>query len=58
VILIAHRLNSIQNADTVYYLAEGVIKASGSFSELVQSNDTVRNLADLMAIRPTDVKDL
>jgi ATP-binding cassette subfamily C protein len=58
VILIAHRLNSIQNADTVYYLEEGVIKASGSFSELVQSNDTVRNLADLMAIRPTDVKDL
>lgn len=51
VILIAHRLNSIQNADAVFFLEEGRVKATGSFSELVATNDTVRNLANLMRIK-------
>jgi ABC-type bacteriocin/lantibiotic exporter with double-glycine peptidase domain len=50
VILIAHRLNTIQRSDEVYFLEAGRVSASGTFKELVRSNEKVRNLADLMAI--------
>lgn len=50
VILIAHRLNTIQRSDVVYLLNDGRIEASGTFSELLRSNATVQKLAELMAI--------
>jgi ATP-binding cassette subfamily C protein len=50
VILIAHRLNTIQRSDEVYFLEAGRVSASGTFKELVRSNEKVRNLANLMAI--------
>jgi ATP-binding cassette subfamily C protein len=50
VILIAHRLNTIQRSDIVYLLNNGRIEASGTFSELLRSNATVQKLAELMAI--------
>jgi ABC-type multidrug transport system fused ATPase/permease subunit len=34
IVLIAHRLSSIKNADFVYYMNQGLIKGSGSFDEL------------------------
>ena len=34
IVLIAHRLSSIKNADLVYYMNTGLIKGSGSFDEL------------------------
>ena len=50
VVLIAHRLNTVQRSDVVFLLEKGMLTASGTFSQLKQSNETVRNLAQLMAI--------
>lgn len=50
VILIAHRLNTIQRSNVVFLIEKGKISASGTFLELLRQNDTVKNLAKLMAI--------
>ena len=54
VILIAHRLNTIQRSDTVYLLESGKIQASGAFSTLLRTNETVKGLARLMSIETYD----
>lgn len=51
VILIAHRLNTIQRSDIVFFLEGGRIEASGTFAELLKSNEKVRNLAKLMNVK-------
>jgi ATP-binding cassette subfamily C protein len=50
VILIAHRLNTVQRSDAVFLIEQGNVTASGTFPELLKSNLTVKKLADLMAI--------
>ena len=50
VVLIAHRLNTIQRSDVVYLIENGKVTDSGTFQELIKSNATVQNLADLMSI--------
>lgn len=50
VILIAHRLNTVQRSDVVFLFEEGQLSASGTFPELLKSNKTVQNLAKLMSI--------
>ena len=50
VILIAHRLNTIQHADQVLFLESGRIVDSGKFSELVSRNSEVQKLVRLMSI--------
>jgi ABC-type multidrug transport system fused ATPase/permease subunit len=50
VILIAHRLNTVQRSDRVFLVENGSISDSGSFQWLVQNNAVVKNLAALMAI--------
>lgn len=50
VILIAHRLNTIQRSDVVFLIDAGRVVDSGTFPELLQRNETVRKLASLMAI--------
>lgn len=52
VVLIAHRLNTIQRSNIVFLIESGRLSASGTFPELVKENDTVKNLAKLMAIEP------
>ena len=37
IIVVAHRLSSIRNADLLYYFEKGSIVASGSFEKLVQN---------------------
>jgi ABC-type multidrug transport system fused ATPase/permease subunit len=54
VILIAHRLNTVQRSDVVFLVEDGKITASGSFPELLRSNNTVKKLAALMAIESAD----
>jgi ATP-binding cassette subfamily C protein len=51
VLLIAHRLNTIQRSDIVFFLEGGRIEAAGTFAELLKSNETVRNLAKLMNVK-------
>jgi ABC-type multidrug transport system fused ATPase/permease subunit len=50
VVLIAHRLNTVQRSDVVFLVEDGRITASGTFPELLKSNITVQNLARLMSI--------
>jgi ABC-type multidrug transport system fused ATPase/permease subunit len=50
VVLIAHRLNTVQRSDQVFLLSEGKIVASGEFTELLKNNPTVQNLAKLMSL--------
>lgn len=50
VILIAHRLNTVQRSDAVFLIEDGTVSASGVFSDLLKHNETVQNLAKLMSI--------
>ena len=50
VVVIAHRLNTIQHADKVILLEEGKIKDSGTFKELIARNPSVEKVVDLMRI--------
>ena len=50
VVLIAHRLNTIQHADRVYLIDRGRVADSGTFSELVGRNPSVERLVKLMNV--------
>ena len=50
VVLIAHRLNTIQQADKVILVEDGQVKDSGTFKELIQRNPSVERLVDLMNV--------
>jgi ATP-binding cassette subfamily C protein len=50
VVLIAHRLNTIQHADKVFLIEDGKLKDSGSFKELVSRNPSVEKVVDLMKV--------
>jgi ATP-binding cassette subfamily C protein len=50
VVLIAHRLNTIQHADKVILVEEGVVKDSGTFKELIARNPSVERVVDLMRV--------
>jgi ATP-binding cassette subfamily C protein len=50
VVLIAHRLNTIQHADTVLLIEEGKLTDSGTFKELIGRNPSVKRVADLMKV--------
>jgi len=50
VVLIAHRLNTIQHADKVILVEEGQVRDSGTFKELVGRNPSVERVVDLMRV--------
>ena len=52
VIVIAHRLSTVKNADTVFVMSEGQVVAAGKFAELAQSNEMV---AKYVALSNLDV---
>ena len=54
VVVIAHRLNTIQHADKVILLEEGRVKDSGTFKELIARNPSVEKMVDLMRIDESD----
>lgn len=49
VIAIAHRLTTIEMADTIYLVEAGRITASGTYEELVRTAPAFRNLAGIAA---------
>jgi ABC-type multidrug transport system fused ATPase/permease subunit len=50
VVMIAHRLSTVRNADIVVYLAEGKVLASGSFEEVRQAVPDFNRHASLMGL--------
>jgi ATP-binding cassette, subfamily B, bacterial PglK len=50
VVLVAHRLNTIQHADKVILVEDGLVKDSGTFKELVARNPSVERVVDLMKV--------
>ena len=46
VILIAHRLSTVIHCDLIYFLVNGRVEASGSFEELLRTNEKFRRFAD------------
>jgi len=47
VILIAHRLTTVQNCDFIFYLDKGNLLASGSFGDLLKNNEQFRQMVQL-----------
>lgn len=50
VVVIAHRLNTVQGADQVLIVESGSITDSGTFPQLLKRNKTLRENADLMTL--------
>lgn len=50
VIMIAHRLSTVRNADTVIYMDEGAIKAAGTFDEVRAAVPDFDRQAQLMGL--------
>jgi len=46
IILIAHRLTTVQSCDMLYFLQDGEIEASGTFDELVSKNKKFKLMAE------------
>ncbi len=51
VVLIAHRVNTIQNADVVFLMEEGKLVDQGTFQELLRRNPSVEHVVELMRVR-------
>ena len=47
VILIAHRLSTVKNCDTIFLLDKGQLKGKGTFEELIKDNDQFRKSAKI-----------
>jgi len=45
IILIAHRLSTVKECDAIYFFENGEITATGTYDELIKSNEKFRNLA-------------
>lgn len=54
VVVIAHRLNTIQHADQVILLEEGRVQDSGTFKDLISRNLSVERAVELMRIDELD----
>ena len=50
VVLIAHRLNTVQHADNVFLIDQGQLMDQGTFQELAQRNSSVERLVALMRV--------
>jgi ATP-binding cassette subfamily C protein len=50
VVLIAHRLNTVQHADKVFLINDGQLVDQGAFQDLVKRNASVEKLVELMKV--------
>ena len=46
VIIISHRMKSIENADTIVVLKDGLVEAAGNHQELLDRSTTYREMID------------
>lgn len=54
VVIIAHRLHTIQTADMVYLLDKGRLIDKGEFKDLIKRNSSVQNFVNLLRIAEHD----
>lgn len=47
IIMIAHRLSTVRNCDTIFLLERGRVEAFGNYDELVKENETFRKMAQV-----------
>lgn len=47
IIMIAHRISTVKDADTIFLLEKGDIVNQGSYQDLIKNNSTFRAMADL-----------
>lgn len=47
IVLIAHRLSTVKNADIIMVMNNGFIEARGTFAELMKSNQRFQNMVEL-----------
>ena len=45
VIMIAHRLSTVKECDTIFYLEDGELKGYGSYKDLVESNKSFKEMS-------------
>jgi ATP-binding cassette subfamily C protein len=50
IVLIAHRLNTVQHADKVFLIDNGKLVDTGSFKELLARNSSIERLVKLMKV--------
>ena len=50
--IVAHRLSTVENADTIVAMADGVIQEVGTHAELIRQNGVYARLCALQGIRP------
>ena len=46
IIMIAHRLNTVRDCDQIHLMENGFIKSSGTFQQLIQTNEDFANMAN------------
>lgn len=46
IIMIAHRLKTVQKCDQIYYIEQGQLKDQGTYQELVEKNAAFRKMSD------------
>lgn len=51
ILVIAHRLSTVQNADTILYLDKGEVQGTGNFDELVKSVPNFAGAVKLMKLK-------
>ena len=47
VIVIAHRLSTVEGCDRLFFLKDGVLEAEGSYDELATASSDFRKMAQL-----------
>jgi ATP-binding cassette subfamily B protein AbcA/BmrA len=50
VIIIAHQLSTIKEADKIIFLDNGIIKAEGVYDELIRQDKRFREMVDLQKL--------
>lgn len=50
VIIVAHRLSTVKDADMIAYLADGKVEATGTFTELQERSNGFRRLVELATL--------
>jgi ABC-type multidrug transport system fused ATPase/permease subunit len=51
IILIAHRSSSVRACNLIFEMERGIVKASGSYSELIKNSGTFRGLIETPQIQ-------